>query len=99
MKMRQAWFVSRDLANASPGDLLFFKPDGSDAEHVMIYVGASQILPSARRWIVYVTDAAREVQKVSVEDSLVSWPPAWRADPANKNFLGVWRLNILRDSR
>lgn len=95
LQRAETWFVSRDLARAKPGDLLFFKTGA--LEHVMIYIGASQIVPSARKWIVYVVDG-RRVERASVQDTLASWPAEWRADASNSSFLGVWRFNILRDS-
>ncbi len=95
IQRNETWFVSRDLSSAQPGDLLFFKTGPAAPEHVMIYIGRSQIVPSARQWIVYVSDSGRKVERASVEDTLASWPAEWKAAPRNSSFLGVWRFNIL----
>ncbi len=63
----------------------------------MIYIGASQILPSSRNWVVYLFDAGRQVEKVTVDALLSSASADWRPGPDNPRFLGVWRFNLLRD--
>jgi hypothetical protein len=98
LRRDETWFVSRDVAAAAPGDLLFFEAAGDSAEHVMIYVGSSQIVPSSRKWVVYLEDAGREMQKISI-DALLAFPSAdWRPRSDNVHFLGVRRFNLLRDS-
>ena len=98
LQRNETWFVSRDVATATPGDLLFFEAASDSAEHVMIYVGASQIVPSSRKWVVYLADAGREMEKVPL-DALLAFPSAdWRPQSENPHFLGVWRFNLLRDS-
>jgi hypothetical protein len=94
----ETWFVSRDIRSALPGDLLFFEAAGDSAEHVMIYIGASQILPSSRNWVVYLADRGREVEKVTVDSLLSSSYGDWRPEVENPRFLGVWRFNLLRDA-
>jgi uncharacterized protein YfaT (DUF1175 family) len=95
----ETWFVSRDVAAAVPGDLLFFEAAGDSAQHVMIYVGPSQIVPSSRKWVVYLADSGREMEKVPL-DALLAFPSAdWRPRSENAHFLGVRRFNLLRDSR
>jgi hypothetical protein len=95
----ETWFVSRDVAAAVPGDLLFFEAAGDSAQHVMNYVGPSQIVPSSRKWVVYLADSGREMEKVPL-DALLAFPSAdWRPRSENAHFLGVRRFNLLRDSR
>ncbi len=72
--------ISRDLADLQPGDLLLFR----DAAP-MIYIGASQILPSPNRWVICEDDSG--ARKITL-DSL-------SATPDNPGFLGVYRLLIL----
>ena len=83
--------VSRDLADAQPGDLLLYANESLPAR-VMVYIGRSQIVPSPEKWVVYVTE---RVHWVSVE--LLRTDPAveWRPVPENPAFRGVWRLDIL----
>jgi uncharacterized protein YfaT (DUF1175 family) len=92
------WFVSRDIGSAAPGDLLFFEAAPDSAEHVMIYIGASQILPSSQKWVVYLADQGRKVEKVAVDSLLSSSYGDWRPGTENPRFLGVWRFNLLRDT-
>jgi uncharacterized protein YfaT (DUF1175 family) len=93
--------VSRVLSAALPGDLLFFRQEsGTEPYHSMIYLGPSQIRNDGRRYIIYHTgpDASSpgEIRRLTVEE-LIHFPqPEWRPLPANPNFLGVSRWNILR---
>src|SRR5579862_6409533 len=84
-------FISRDLKHAQPGDLLLF--DRSDVPaHLMIYIGSSQIVPSRRKWVVYISEVVHKVCR----DSLMTDPsPEWRPSEDNPQFLGVWRLDLL----
>jgi uncharacterized protein YfaT (DUF1175 family) len=94
----ETWFVSRDIRAALPGDLFFFERAGDSTEHVMIYIGASQILPSAGKWVVYLADSGRAVEKVTVESLLSSSSGDLRPETENPRFLGVWRFNLLRET-
>jgi uncharacterized protein YfaT (DUF1175 family) len=94
-----SYFISRDLTAAKPGDLLFYRQfDRKMPAHVMIWIGASQLEASPDRWIVYHTGPSGEVRKVRVQDLLAHPSPEWRPVAGNANFLGVYRLNVLRDS-
>jgi uncharacterized protein YfaT (DUF1175 family) len=94
-----SYFISRDLTAAKPGDLLFYRQfDRKMPAHVMIWIGASQLEKSPDRWIVYHTGPSGEVRKVRVQDLLAHPSPEWRPIAGNANFLGVYRLNLLRDS-
>jgi len=93
---RNAYFVSRDVLAARPGDLLFYRQFGQSSPwHSMIVVEAG---PQAR--VVYDTGPnqghAGELRRVALNDLLDHPEPQWRPVPGNPNFLGVYRWNILR---
>jgi uncharacterized protein YfaT (DUF1175 family) len=102
LQLRNTHFVTRDLARAQPGDLLFYRQDSEHMPfHSMIYVGESQIAKSAGRYLVYHTgpdvDGPGEIRRPTV-DELRHFPePDWRPLPDNPRFLGVYRWNILRE--
>ena len=90
-------FISRDLRDARPGDLLYFRqPSQRQPDHLMIVVGKSPFDPSAHDFIVYHTgpdgEDRGELRKVRAAD-LARHPAArWRPVPANAAFIGVFRL-------
>jgi hypothetical protein len=93
---RNANFVSRDVHQALPGDLLFYRQFGQSSPwHSMIVVEAG---PEAR--VVYDTgidhDHASELRRVLLSELLDHPQPQWRPVAQNPNFLGVYRWNILR---
>ena len=96
-------FVTRDLARALPGDLLFFRQDSEHLPfHSMIYLGDSQIAKDTARYVVYHTgpDGAEpgEIRRLSLSELLRFPEQQWRPIDANRNFLGVFRWNILREA-
>ncbi len=93
--------ISRDVRAAEAGDLLFFHQSvQSEPFHTMMFVGKSYFQPQGSDWIVYHTGdlnghrgAIREVQA----GTLLEHPDLhWRPLLNNPNFLGVYRLEILR---
>ena len=81
-------FVSRDVNQALPGDLLFF--DQGDDQHLMIWQGP---------YIAYhtgtVTPEDSGLRAVSVAD-LMRWKDSrWHPLDGNPNFAGVFRFNFL----
>jgi uncharacterized protein YfaT (DUF1175 family) len=93
---RNAYFVSRDVRQAEPGDLLFFRQFGQSSPwHSMIVTRID-----GQAAVVYDTgpDHQRpgELRRVSLAELLDHPQPQWRPLPANPNFLGVYRWNILR---
>ncbi len=92
--------VSRDLARARPGDLLFFR--SPSAFHSMIYLGESKIRPDGRKYLLYHTgpqgNSKGELRRLAVEELLRFPQPEWRPVSSNPAFLGVARWNILRGS-
>ena len=106
LKERNTFFVSRDLAQARPGDLLFYRQLGQHSPyHSMVFVGQSRLLPEGEGVVVYHTgpDVAinhgkGEMRRATVAE-LQKHPDArWRPVQGNRNFLGVYRWNILRES-
>jgi uncharacterized protein len=96
-------FLSRNLARALPGDLLFFRQQTDHVTfHSMIYLGGSQLRKDAGRYIVYHTGSQGtnpgEIRRLTVEELLRFPQPEWRPLPDNPNFLGVARWNILRNA-
>ncbi len=94
-------FRSRRLAQAAPGDVLFFRRDREEMPfHSMIYLGDSHIREDGLRYVVYHTgpDAPDpgEIRRPSVDEILRHPDPQWRPLPGNPSFLGIYRWNILR---
>jgi hypothetical protein len=93
---RNAYFVSRNLHAAIPGDLLFYRQFGQSSPwHSMIVVETGM---SAQ--VVYDTGPDHgkpgELRRVLLYELLDHPQPQWRPVPSNPNFLGVYRWNILR---
>lgn len=96
-------FVSRDVADARAGHLLFFRvPYGRGSRmHTMIVlgdrVGASHTDPGRR--VVYHTGAGPEdggeVRLVGLETLAAHPDPDWHPAPDNPRFLGVFALDLL----
>lgn len=96
---RNATLVSREVREAQPGDLLFYRQFGrSSPWHSMI---VSRIGSEAA--VVYDTGEDRghagELRRVALSELLDHPQPQWRPVPANPNFLGVYRWNILRGAQ
>jgi uncharacterized protein YfaT (DUF1175 family) len=93
---RNAYFVSRDVREAESGDLLFYRQFGQSSPWHSMIVAA--IGPQAS--VVYDTGQdhgkAGELRRVALSELLDHPQPQWRPVPANPNFLGVYRWNILR---
>jgi uncharacterized protein YfaT (DUF1175 family) len=93
---RNAYFVSRDVRAALPGDLLFYRQFGQSSPwHSMI---VTRVGPEAA--VVYDTGpdhgSPGELRRVLLSDLLDHPQPQWRPLPSNPNFLGIYRWNILR---
>jgi uncharacterized protein YfaT (DUF1175 family) len=93
---RNAYFVSRDVRAALPGDLLFYRQFGQSSPwHSMIVTRSG-----AAAEVVYDTgpDHVRpgEIRRVLLSELLDHPQPQWRPKASNPNFLGVYRWNILR---
>jgi uncharacterized protein len=107
LKSLNTHFISRDLRDARPGDLLFYRQLETDEPyHSMIYVGQSFWMPDPiSDWrgaiVVYHTgpigNAPGEMRRVTLAELLNHPSPRWRPVAGNSNFLGVYRWNILRE--
>jgi len=101
------------VARALPGDLLFFRQDnrrqdnrrqdsGDMPFHSMIYLGESPISKDGARYVVYHTgpdgSAPGEIRRPRLPELLRFPEPQWRPIGPNRNFLGVFRWNILREA-
>jgi len=100
---RNAFFVTRDVQLAQPGDLLFYRQFGQSSPwHSMIVTRIG-----GQPAVVYDTGPSRglndpthgnagELRRVALAELLDHPQPQWRPLPGNPNFLGVYRWNILR---
>jgi uncharacterized protein YfaT (DUF1175 family) len=93
-------FVSRNIRQARPGDLIFFHhEDAAMPYHSMIYLGPSQIEDSGGPYLVYHTgpehEKSGEIRRPSVAELQRHPDPAWHLRPENPHYLGVYRWNIL----
>ena len=96
-------FVSRDLRQARPGDLLFYRQLSQDLPyHTMVFLGPSHFEDGGEQYIVYHTgplgESKGEIRRPSVTELMNHPSPRWRPLPGNPNFLGVYRWNILREA-
>jgi uncharacterized protein len=107
LKSLNTHLISRDLRDAQPGDLLFYRQLETDEPfHSMIYVGQSSWMPEPiSDWrgaiVIYHTGpigkAPGEMRRVTLAELLNHPSPRWRPVAGNSNFLGVYRWNILRE--
>jgi len=97
---RNAYFVSRDVRQAEPGDLLFYRQfEQSSPWHSMIVTRIA-----GQPAVVYDTgpsghgshSQSGELRRVVLAELLDHPQPQWRPLTGNPNFLGVYRWNILR---
>lgn len=106
LKDLNTFLVSRDLRDAQPGDLLFYRQlEQNEPFHSMVYVGPSRWLDDGRGdWtsaiVVYHTGepgpAGKGMRRVTLAELLNLPSPRWRPIEGNANFLGVYRWSILR---
>jgi uncharacterized protein YfaT (DUF1175 family) len=93
---RNAYLVSRDVREAQPGDLLFYRQFGQSSPwHSMIVTRIG-----GQAAVVYDTGTdhgmAGELRRVALAELVDHPQPQWRPVAGNPNFLGVYRWNILR---
>jgi uncharacterized protein len=106
LMQHNTYLVSRDLQQARPGDLIFYRQLDQDSPydvpthyhspfHSMIVCGETA------GWVVYHTGPIHhgkgEMRRLSVNDLLHHPDARWRPVKENANFLGVYRWNILRE--
>jgi hypothetical protein len=107
---RNTHLVGRDVRQALPGDLLFYRQFGQSSPwHSMILTRAgsrAEVVydtgpshsPHGLRPVRGVPDRGQpgELRRVLLADLIDHPQPQWRPVPGNPNFLGVYRWNILR---
>jgi uncharacterized protein YfaT (DUF1175 family) len=103
LKEFNAEFVGRDRRRAEPGDLLFFHQPWAQRYpyHVMIFLGeAREASEGAADWVVYHTGVSADdrgtIKKVRLAVLDEHPDRRWRPVETNRNFLGFYRLKILR---
>lgn len=103
LKQFNTVFISRDTRQAQKGDLLFFHQPWVPRfpYHVMIVLKEAEVNPDGNNdWVVYHTgpssSSAGEVKKVRIATLEQHPDPRWRTVESNKNFLGVFRLKIMK---
>ncbi len=102
------FYVSRDIRQARPGDLLFYyQLEQGSPFHSMIFIGRSQWPVEGESTqvddiVVYHTGPVGkkpgEMRRVRLEELLHHPSPRWRPVEGNSNFLGVYRWNILKEA-
>lgn len=95
-----ARFISREVGDARPGDLLYFRQASQQQpDHLMIVVGPSRLDASAFDFVVYHTGpddkGPGEIRKVRIVDLRRHPAPRWRPESSNRAFVGVFRLIAL----
>ncbi|HEV3036320.1 MAG TPA: DUF1175 family protein [Candidatus Angelobacter sp.] len=100
-----AYFISRDVRLARPGDLLFYRQlEQNSPYHSMVFVGRSRWVNDGANdaILVYHTGligkAPGEMRRVGLKQLMQHPSPRWRPVPGNSNFLGVYRWNILKET-
>jgi uncharacterized protein YfaT (DUF1175 family) len=93
-------FISRQVGDARPGDLLYYRqPSQRQPDHLMVVVGPSRLDPSADDFLVYHTGpddgGPGEIRKVRMADLRQHPAARWRPSPTNDAFVGVFRLIAL----
>ena len=93
-------FISRHVADARPGDLLYYRQlSQRQPDHLMIVVGPSRLDSTADDFLVYHTGpddrGPGEIRKVRIADLQQHPAPRWRPIPSNGVFIGVFRLVAL----
>jgi uncharacterized protein YfaT (DUF1175 family) len=92
--------VSRDIAAAAHGDLLFYRQwSTAQSWHSMVFLRRSAFEAGRGHCLVYHTGPqggrGGEVRRPTLAELLAHPEPRWRPLAANSNFLGVYRWNIL----
>jgi uncharacterized protein len=97
LMMANAFPVGRDVRDARPGDLIFYRQlEQNSPYHSMIITGEHG------EWVVYHTgpigSGKGEMRRMAMADLMHHPDARWRPIAENTNFLGVYRWNILRDA-
>jgi hypothetical protein len=106
LMQHNTYLVSRDLRQARPGDLIFYRQldqdspyDVPDAAHY--HSPFHSMIVCGEMGVVYHTGPIHhgkgEMRRLSMSDLLHHPDARWRPVKENANFLGVYRWNILRE--
>jgi uncharacterized protein YfaT (DUF1175 family) len=91
-----AHFIGRNVDRAQPGDILMYRQDSNRMPfHTMIYLGPSQLDRTPGPYVVYHTGPRGEIRRPTLAELQRHPDPQWRPFPANSNFQGVYRWNII----
>ena len=96
------YFVTRDITQAEPGDILFYRRETTKgvSYHSMIFIGPSKVKPDGEIYVVYHTgpDGTNngEIRRLTLTQLLHFPSQQWHPIAANELFLGVYRWNILK---
>jgi uncharacterized protein YfaT (DUF1175 family) len=103
---RNTYLVGRDLRQARPGDLIFYRQLDQNSPydvpgatphhspfHSMIFCGESGVVYHTGP----IHQGKGEMRRLLLSDLLHHPDTRWRPLPENANFLGVYRWNILRE--
>lgn len=98
--------IGKDIGQARPGDLLFYKQEGQQMPfHAMLFLGPSTLEPPPAEqskpadYVLYHTGPdgswRGEMRRPSVAELFRHPEPRWHPSAANPTFLGVYRWKIL----
>lgn len=89
LALRNARFITNDVNEAQPGDLLYF--DQGDDQHLMVLLGAHVAYHTGKAGP---KDDGLRVAKI---DELMNWKDTrWQINAENTNFRGFYRFSFLR---
>jgi len=81
-------FISKDMNQALPGDMLFF--DQGDDQHLMIWMGSYIAYHTGRE-----TEKNTGLRKYSLNDFMNWKDTRWQPRFENPNFIGIYRFSFL----
>lgn len=93
--------IGKDIGQARPGDLLFYRQEGHSMPfHAMLYLGPSTMEQGGRTdYVLYHTGPdgswKGEMRRPSLAELFRHPEPRWHPTAANPSFLGVYRWKIL----
>ncbi len=108
LMQRNTYLVGRDLRQARPGDLIFYRQLEQDSPYDVsgYHSPFHSMIVSGGDGVVYHTGPIHrragghgkgEMRRLSIADLLHHPDARWRPVKENANFLGVYRWNILRE--
>ena len=81
-------FISKEINDALPGDLLFF--DQGEDQHLMVWMGSYIAYHTGRE-----TERETGLRRVALDEFMRWKDTRWRPNADNPNFIGVFRLQFL----